>query len=118
MRVDKRFVPACALVVALMLVSCAGAEGARQVRGDLTSARTFKDCPSCPQVIVIPAGSFTMGSSQNEQDWAVEKGRLRKYTDREAPQHSVTLARSFAVGVYEVTRVRRAGEYSNGAALG
>jgi formylglycine-generating enzyme required for sulfatase activity len=44
-------------------------------------------------MIVIPAGSFTMGSP------ATEKGR---YT-REDPQHPVTIARPFAVSKFDVT---------------
>ena len=26
----------------------------------------FKDCADCPQLIVVPAGSFTMGSPEDE----------------------------------------------------
>jgi len=54
---------------------------------------TFRDCPDCPEMVVVPAGSFMMGSPANE-------------TDRESnedPQHRVTIARPFAVGKFEVT---------------
>ncbi len=53
----------------------------------------FKECASCPEMVVVPAGSFLMGSAPNEV------GR----TDDEGPQHRVTLAASFAVGRFEVT---------------
>ena len=53
----------------------------------------FRDCPACPEMVVVPAGSFMMGSS------ASEKGRY----DREGPVHRVTIAMPFAVGKYEVT---------------
>jgi formylglycine-generating enzyme required for sulfatase activity len=53
----------------------------------------FRDCPDCPEMVVVPAGSFIMGSPASEQ------GR----TDEEGPQHTVTIARPFAVGKFEVT---------------
>ena len=54
--------------------------------------RVFRDCDICPQMVVIPAGTFMMGSP------ASEEGRF----DSEGPRHEVTL-RSFALGVKEVT---------------
>ena len=56
--------------------------------------RRFRDCATCPEMVVVPAGSYEMGSL------ASEAGRSRA----EGPVHRVTLAQSFAVGVYEVTR--------------
>jgi hypothetical protein len=44
-------------------------------------------------MVVVPAGSFTMGSPPSEE------GR----SDSEGPQHRVTIARPFAVGKFEVT---------------
>ena len=54
--------------------------------------RVFKDCAQCPQMVVIPAGSFLMGSPPGERD---------RYKI-EGPQHQVTVGR-FAMGRYEVT---------------
>jgi formylglycine-generating enzyme required for sulfatase activity len=56
--------------------------------------QTFKDCDVCPEMVVVPAGSFTMGSPADEKDRNGDEG----------PQHRVTFARPFAVGIYEVTR--------------
>ena len=53
----------------------------------------FRDCDLCPEMVVVPAGSFRMGSPVGE------RGRF----DDEGPQHLVTIARAFAVGIYEVT---------------
>lgn len=55
-------------------------------------ADTLKDCAECPEMVVIPAGSFRMGD-------------LNGGGDSEAkPVHTVTFPHSFAVGRYEVTR--------------
>ena len=54
---------------------------------------TFRDCPKCPEMVVVPPGSFQMGSPESEE------GR----DNDEGPVHEVTIARPFAVGVYEVT---------------
>ena len=65
---------------------------------DFSPGSTFRDCDSCPEMVVIPAGSFTMGSP------ASEPGRF----DTEGPQHTVNIPRALAVGKHEVTR----GEYA------
>ena len=49
---------------------------------------TFKDCDLCPEVVVVPPGDFTMGSTDGE----VEK-----------PPHRVAIDKPFAIGRYEVT---------------
>jgi sulfatase modifying factor 1 len=59
------------------------------------SQNSFKDCSDCPEMIVVPAGTFRMGSA------AGEKGRPAD--GREGPQHEVTIGRSFAVGKFHVT---------------
>jgi formylglycine-generating enzyme required for sulfatase activity len=53
----------------------------------------FRDCPGCPEMVVAPAGRFTMGSPKGEPE------RL----DRE-DQVAVTIAKPFAVGRFAVTR--------------
>ena len=53
----------------------------------------FSDCAECPELVVVPAGSFMMGSPSSEE------GRY----DDEGPQHRVTIPSPLAVGVYEVT---------------
>ena len=56
--------------------------------------REFKDCAECPEMVVVPSGSFTMGSPSGED------GR----GDDEGPRHRVNIGYPLAVGVYEVTR--------------
>jgi formylglycine-generating enzyme required for sulfatase activity len=70
----------------------------------------FRDCPDCPEMVVVPAGSFTMGSSAEEKSWAASHGGSRYAVADEAPQHQVSLP-SFALGKYDVTR----GEYAASA---
>ena len=53
----------------------------------------FRDCTDCPEMVVIPAGSFRMGSSSGEE------GR----NGNEGPVHEVLFERSFALARHEVT---------------
>lgn len=53
----------------------------------------FTDCDGCPAMVVVPSGSFTMGSPRSENE----------RSDDEGPQHEVIIARPFAVGKFEVT---------------
>jgi formylglycine-generating enzyme required for sulfatase activity len=60
----------------------------------LKAGDSFKECAiDCPEMIVVPAGSFTMGSPPTE------KGR----NTTEGPQHTVTFVQPFAVSQYELT---------------
>jgi formylglycine-generating enzyme required for sulfatase activity len=54
---------------------------------------TFRDCSVCPEMVVIPAGSFQMGSPDDE------KGR----NSDEGPEHKVRINEPFALGKREVT---------------
>lgn len=64
-------------------------------RGEGLSPRTvFKDCEDvCPEIVVVGAGSFTMGSPAEEAGRAMAEG----------PRHPVAFAYPFAVGRHEVT---------------
>jgi formylglycine-generating enzyme required for sulfatase activity len=55
---------------------------------------TFKDCGDCPEMVVIPAGSFRMGDLNNSGE------------AREKPIHHVTIPEVFAVGKFEVTQTQ------------
>jgi len=69
----------------------AAAEPAQTVRpavpATLAAGQVFKDCAACPELVVIPAGSFQMGSNDGDAD--------------EKPVHSVSM-KSFALGKTEV----------------
>ena len=54
-----------------------------------TAGKIFRDCTDCPDMAVIPAGSFDMGSNNDPG---------------EKPVHRVTISRAFAMGKTEVTQ--------------
>ena len=68
-------------------------EGGRLVR-KYPAGTKLRDCNECPELVVVPPGTYMMGSPESET------GR----EDDEGPRHRVTLDLPFAVGVYEVTR--------------
>ena len=75
----------------LSLLFAAGTTFAADIK---TPAGTeFKDCAVCPVMVVVPAGSFMMGSPGSEANRSGNEG----------PQHKVTIAKPFAVGKFEVT---------------
>lgn len=55
-----------------------------------TAGKVFRDCPECPEMVILPPGSFTMGDNDSPD-----------ITQR--PAHRVTLTQSLALGKYEVT---------------
>lgn len=59
----------------------------------LRPGKTFRDCEGCPEMVVVPAGSFWQGSAEGAP------GALQN----EMPRRTVTFAEPFAVGVHEVT---------------
>jgi formylglycine-generating enzyme required for sulfatase activity len=63
----------------------------------------FKDCEVCPEMVVVPAGEFMMGTTSEENTWAISNGVGQIYVDTEKPRHLVSIGASFAVGRTEVT---------------
>jgi formylglycine-generating enzyme required for sulfatase activity len=53
----------------------------------------FKECEQCPEMVVVPAGRFTMGSPNSEKDRDPDEG----------PQRTVTVGKPFAVGRFHIT---------------
>jgi Sulfatase-modifying factor enzyme 1/TIR domain len=50
---------------------------------------SFRDCLECPEMVLVPAGKFMMGSDDGDPD--------------EKPVHEVIIEKPFAVGKFEVT---------------
>jgi formylglycine-generating enzyme required for sulfatase activity len=55
--------------------------------------KVFQDLPTAPQMVMLPSGSFLMGSAENDADGY--------YVER--PQHKVTIAYKLAMGRCPVT---------------
>lgn len=81
-----RLVPVLWLSAVLLTAAsgCVADDNVERYPGEI-----FKDCKVCPELAVIPAGTFTMGASGREK--------------HEKPAHPVTIAKPFAIGIYEVT---------------
>jgi formylglycine-generating enzyme required for sulfatase activity len=61
--------------------------------GEGTASAPFRDCLECPQMVRVPAGSFTMGSSWFD----------REAQSDERPREEVAVPRPFAIGRTEIT---------------
>jgi formylglycine-generating enzyme required for sulfatase activity len=82
---------------------------------------SFRDCSDCPEMVMIPPGTFLMGTSASDAARELEEipgaergplemvipsehGTAKRALTREQPQHSVTIPHAFALGKYDVTR--------------
>lgn len=74
---------------ALLLLACVRQASA----GQLEPGSVFRDCEACPEMVIVPSGSFMMGSPRTP------RGR---YED-ESLRHEATIGYPLAVGVFEVT---------------
>ena len=75
-----------------VLKEAPGDQGALAGLEDLRGTK-FRDCDECPEVVVVPSGTYEMGSPSGEASRDDDEGRV----------HRVTFERPLAVGVYEVT---------------
>jgi formylglycine-generating enzyme required for sulfatase activity len=82
------------VTLALLVLLSSGAETQKkQTEDSSATARIVRDCPVCPELVVVPAGEFMMGSPESET------GR----SSNEGPQRKVTFKEPFAIGKFEVT---------------
>jgi formylglycine-generating enzyme required for sulfatase activity len=56
------------------------------------AGKMFRDCPVCPEMVVLLPGSFDMGTNNGDAD--------------EYPVHRVVIAKSFAIGKTEITQAQ------------
>jgi len=82
--------PSAGALVAAAEPAAAGKSAARGMRA---TGDRFRECPRCPEMVVLPAGQFRMGSAPDET------GRRQM----EGPPVSVRIERPLAVGRFEVT---------------
>jgi formylglycine-generating enzyme required for sulfatase activity len=93
-RQETKFVRA-AVVAAIAVLPAGFAQSADMLpQGRVLKPRDmFKDCTTCPELVVVPAGEFMMGSPDDEAE------RL----SYESPRHLVKIAAPFAVGRFAIT---------------
>lgn len=71
-----------------------------QVPVKVTSLQSFRDCPYCPEMIVLPSGSFLMGANK---ETSIKAGIPNYDISVAVPQHSVSV-KAFAIAKFDVTR--------------
>lgn len=77
-------------IVMMILAVVSDSAMAEKDGAEIKPGQVFKDCTDCPEMVVIPAGSFEMGSN----------------AAKETPKHRVTIIRAFAMGKTEVTQAQ------------
>ncbi len=89
------------LLYFLLITTLLAISSFAQDKKDLKPGQTFKDCPDCPEMVMIPAGNFTIGSLDNE------KGRVSKPEDGsvEGPRRLLKISR-FAAGKFDITKAQ------------
>lgn len=83
--------------VALLMASWGGGVFAASPQ----PGQALRDCAECPELVVLQAGAFDMGSSAEERR---REGVPDNFGNRELPRHRVTIARPFAMARTEITR--------------
>ena len=82
----RRWIARAVFLLAVGRVSSAAVPGVGQA--EMEAGTVFRDCAGCPEMVVVPAGTYMMGSPEETY---------------EMPIHRVTIGEPFAVGKYEVT---------------
>ena len=101
---------AAAFMVAVLIVMLCRPASAGADPSELPVGASFRECADCPEMVVLPAGEFLMGSSDADIERDVAAAGLlftrffaRSGIEAEAPQHRVRFGDKFAVGKYPVT---------------
>lgn len=96
-------------LVAVSISACAqqsddSVQVTRDLDGDLGPG-VFRDCAMCPEMKMLPTGTFTMGASADQVStlpW--QRGISGARILWESPEKTVTFTQPFALGRFEVTR--------------
>jgi len=81
---------------ALLLAALAASlmPGAAQAAAPAQPGKVFKDCKDCPEMVVLPTGTFTMGTPEDEVGREPDEG----------PLHPVTFATPVAISRFQVLK--------------
>jgi formylglycine-generating enzyme required for sulfatase activity len=113
LQLAKQTLLSAAVSLLTFAVLMVGAVYGQQVNTDPSGpppGSSFHDCSNCPEMVVIPSGSFLMGSSSDEAERDVaevsrsEVSFVRKALLTEQPQHRVEITRPFALAKFPVTK--------------
>jgi formylglycine-generating enzyme len=106
------FLPAAVLAAATLWSPPGAAADAR------AAGSVFRDCPDCPEMVVVPAGAFVMGTPAvgtllgtpllAGAEPAPAAGRLPRSLRAESTPVGIRVARPYALGRHEVTRAEYA----------
>lgn len=83
---DKRLIH---LAMAMSLLASGFAQGR-----ELAPGQSFQDCPHCPEMVVVPAGTVPTGDPLDYED------------DEDGPRPHIKMTHPFAIGKYEVTQAQ------------
>lgn len=97
----SRRLPVAGTMLVLAVLSACATPTARLA----APGTAFRDCPDCPEMVVLPPGRFVMGSTEAETE--------REHVPApqavvEHPAHEVAIAYPLAIGRSEVTRAQYA----------
>jgi formylglycine-generating enzyme required for sulfatase activity len=79
------------VLIGVLVMAATATVAAEQKLGE-----AFKDCPTCPEMVVLPQGKTWLGAEPWDQDMKTSWGKLRE----------VTIGYSLAIARHEVTRAQ------------
>ena len=85
-----------AAAIALLLVEVNADDVAPRKPGTV-----FRDCPDCPEMVMLAPGRFVMGAAPGEEE---RENVMDYFRGHSVPQHSVTIKDRFAIAKFDVTR--------------
>ena len=80
--------------LAFAALTCSLLPGSALAAAPQPPGKVFKDCKDCPQMVVLPAGTFTMGTPDDEVG----------HEPDESPLHPVTFAQPVAISRFQVLK--------------
>jgi formylglycine-generating enzyme required for sulfatase activity len=91
------------IILAVSCILCGWMTASPPTQAKAAAAGTsFHDCSDgCPEMVVLPQGSFIMGAAPGEE---ARLNLPNQFRGRSTPQHSVTIQRKLAIAKFDVTR--------------